>query len=108
VRAADSRRSGDLTPLLALHSDKVVDRIAPYTDVQFADFEIRPDQRAGKALAVMEIHGTARGVDRDDLACLDRARHQGRDTGSNPVELEPLGPRGRRPHSVACSALAQS
>jgi hypothetical protein len=47
----------DLTPLLALDSAKVVDKIAPYTGVQFADFEVRPGQRGGKAVAVMEIEG---------------------------------------------------
>src|SRR6266705_1384496 len=47
----------DVTPLLALDSAKVVDKIAPYTGVQFADFEIRSGQRAGKAVAVMEIQG---------------------------------------------------
>ncbi|MFI5373834.1 MAG: RNA-binding domain-containing protein [Candidatus Rokuibacteriota bacterium] len=47
----------DLTALLALDSAKVVDKIASYTGVQFADFHIRPGQRNGKPVAVMEIQG---------------------------------------------------
>jgi predicted HTH transcriptional regulator len=40
----------DLTPLLALDSAKVMDKIAPYTGVQFPGFEIRPGQRDGKCV----------------------------------------------------------
>lgn len=47
----------DCTGLLALDSAKIVDKIAPYVGVQFADFEVRPGQRDAKAVAVIEIQG---------------------------------------------------
>jgi hypothetical protein len=54
----DGKPSGaDCTPLLALDSAKVVDKIASYTGEQFADFAIRPGERGGKPVAVIEVQG---------------------------------------------------
>jgi hypothetical protein len=54
----DGKPSGtDCTPLLTLDPAKVVDKVAAYTHVQFADFLVRPGERAGKRVAVIEIEG---------------------------------------------------
>ncbi len=44
-------------PLLTLDSATVVDRIAAHTGEQFADFEVRPGQRSGKLVAVIDCRG---------------------------------------------------
>lgn len=54
----DGNPSGaDCTALLGLDGAKLVDKIAAYTDIQFADFEIRPAMREGRRVAVIEVQG---------------------------------------------------
>jgi hypothetical protein len=52
----DGAHSGaDCGPLLKFDPAKIVDKIAVYTVQQFADFEVRPGQRAGKPVAVIDV-----------------------------------------------------
>ena len=52
----DGTHSGaNCGPLLKFDPAKIVDKIAVYTGQQFADFEVRPGQRAGKPVAVIDV-----------------------------------------------------
>jgi hypothetical protein len=45
----------DCAPLLKFDPAKIVDKIAAYTGQQFADFEVRPGQREGKTVVVIDV-----------------------------------------------------
>lgn len=59
VKNDGSPSSWDPSPILAFDHAKIVDKIAPYTGEQFADFSLREAQRGGKRVAVIEVRGVA-------------------------------------------------